>query len=112
MTLKQEVAVTTDQNGAYNDQQTYNPPGWFHITVGVHAKLLSPDDTHVIGAYTVVAADGSTNNPPKPFDSTTGQDVDLGDITLAGGDNTITVAGHTDPAKPNTTLKFEIAASL
>jgi hypothetical protein len=111
-TIVQQVQVTTDVHGAYQKQENYNPPGWFNLTVRIHAKLLSPANTHAIGSYTVVAADGSVNNPSQAFDATTDQDVDLGDTNLSGGDNTITVAGRTEPPKPNTVLVFEISGTL
>jgi len=106
------LTVKTDENGRFQQTQTYNPPGPFSITVQLEVELLSPTDTVVSGELDIDAVDGSPTNQSKKFLAEPGKRISLGSWTLDSRDNLIVVNGITVPVKANTDLAFEMRASL
>lgn len=111
-TITETVRVTTDANGSFTRQETFNPPGPFSLSVSIIVKLVSPVNTVLTGTVDVDADDGSPQNPSRDFSISSGQDVSLGTWNLDGGNNKFVTSGQTSPVQPNTEVVLEVRATL
>lgn len=111
-TIKRTIKVTTDESGKYSTEEVINPPGFWDYNISATAKLIAPEATTITGTLEITAHDHSTKNPSKDFSAQTGEEIDLGDWKLDGGDNTIKVSGQTSPARPATAVEIEVTVKI
>lgn len=113
-TITRKVKVTTDENGAYNRQDIFNPPtpDFWPVRLSLKAKLLSPVDTTIISTLDVDAVDGNPQNDAREFRFSTDEQISLGTWKLDGGDNIIIVSGQTLPPLANTEVEIEFEISF
>jgi hypothetical protein len=108
----QIIKVMTNEEGAYQRVDQFNPPGWFNLTVDLTATLLSPADTTITGTIDIDAEDGHPQNQSKDFTLSTDQQESLGEWHLDGGNNTLSVSGQTEPVRANTQIEIEVDINL
>ena len=109
---KQHIKVKTNEEGAYQRVDQFNPPGWFDLTVELKATLRSPADTTITGTIDIDAEDGDPQNQSRDFTLTTDQQESLGKWHIDGGNNTLSVKGQTEPVRVNAEIEIEIDINL
>ena len=108
----QIIRVVTNEEGAYQRVDHFNPPGWFDLTVELKATLLSPAATTITGTIDIDAEDGHPQNQSRDFTLTTDQQESLGKWHIDGGNNTLSVSGQTKPVRANTEIEIELDVNL
>lgn len=108
----QILRVVTNEEGAYQRVDHFNPPGWFDLTVELKATLLSPAATIIGGTVDIDAEDGHPQNQSKTFSLKTDQQESLGEWHIDGGNNILSVSGQTEPVRANTEIEIKVDVNL
>jgi hypothetical protein len=97
---KDSFECKTDKDGKFAPRaNVVKAPIAFGV-VKLTGKLLTPKGISVKGTMTF-------NGTKKKFDAKTGEAVDFGKFKVEK-ENTIELAGTTDPVTPNAALEFEV----
>ncbi|MGA9994349.1 MAG: hypothetical protein WBP93_02990 [Pyrinomonadaceae bacterium] len=103
-----KLKIATDENGSYRRTDKFNPPGPFNFTAEVKATLLAPAETTVTAAADIDAESGNPQNQSREFVLVTGEQVDLGEWHISGGNNIFTFSAKTSPPRAHTEIEIEL----
>jgi hypothetical protein len=107
-TFTRKLKITTDENGSYERRDKFNPPGPFNFTAQVKATLLAPAETTVTAAADIDAEGGDPQNQTREFVLVSGEQVDLGEWRISGGNNIFTFNAKTSPVRAHTEIEIEV----
>jgi hypothetical protein len=99
---KEQYTMKTDKDGAFykENKAKLDDPGMAGSKVKITGKLLSPSGIGITFSF-------SFNGVKKSYpEAKSGKDVVLG-IYVLKAENVASIDGTTNPATPNTDLKFE-----
>lgn len=103
-----KLKITTDENGAYERTDKFNPPGPFNFTAEVKITLISPQETTLNASVDIDGANGEPQNQSRDFTLKTGEQVDLGEWHISGGNNVFSFSARTLPVRASTEIEIEV----
>ena len=107
-TFTRKLNIRTDENGSYGREDKFNPPGPFNFTAEVKVKMIAPAETTLTASVDIDAEKGEPQNQSKEFVLTTGEQVDLGQWRISGGNNIFTFKARTSPVRAHTEIEIEV----